>query len=1170
MPAGAQLDKPLKAGISRLRLRVVVVAFLSRLFCLSLTCFWAHRHPAYNSQSSLLHPTAVKRQDYISSSLLEHRLSSPHSSALRHFHPFHLTDFEPPRSHTEEGIENPERAEFEKAQPPHVAPQSEKSRVLVLEPLTEEAIAPLFPEQGASSGVPTRDSELLTFRNGASTFLPSEVIPVSALPPWGRDPPPGSFDGAERLEPAGLGSRKSGGSRASSAGLSATRLSSSVSSPASQSSPGNSRSSPASASRIDDFVWRFVVPFLSWDGEYFVVFALQETAYYFELTHAFFPGLSLVYIHLGGFLRRVLSQACRVAQTAWPRFSFFSSETPTDKRGEEFRSNASFDSPDPLHEPASFLPGLDDATVYGLAAVLVSNLAFIFAALGVFEVARLHLAAEAESNDSADKASPNCLASATVLSSGRQLSLTALVPKPSQIQAHPGSEAVQASCINESENDHVEREDKGDYMVLAEKRGNEEDEREQACRIAFLAAGWFSFSAASIHMSAAYTESLFAALNTWGLYLLLVAERTAGLRTSRCCLDTRGNLLHCGENEPKAAAEQRRREGANRKQGVTLSPRAHESGRVNPERDFSVATLRKCLLLLPSAFLLRWGATFLFCLASFLRSNGSVALVPLFFHTLRTCPLIRSLRTGGDMRARSPPKRPLLRVSPSAAGDSASIRETCKSRDGDKSAANTHRCSGDDDKREAGPRAREDVGGCSSTTEDVMSSAPCLVCQNKRKQRRSYGRLLVATGAHWIVALLQAIAVVLPIFLVLAYPYYLYCACPKTSEVAVPACNVASAFLGQAVRTPYSRGAEAGHSGTRLPSSFAGSKGTRGSISSSLGRPGVVPALSQNESKFPSTLPNKFRHTLTFSQFAYDALAVGLPRSIGFVFSLLRRLRSTSLSSWVSEAKQATVELALNSSVTLDVHAVGKDPATNPVGKAQDRGVFSEPFDDSGDTPWGEGFTNTWPADQLKNYKEQRDHQSGLAGRGVPTGSGKRSLSDSILPVPQWCQARIPNIYPWIQREYWDVYFLGFFRFKKLYLILLALPFYFLALSCILFFLHRAWRARLRAGRLDDDEDCQGMDEIEKPLAGEKLQQAVEDRRPVKHSEHPRRFGKFVSLCRQGSRVLVAALLDPAFGEIFQLTLLMMFMFLCGNTNPVRMRSKQRPLMCFSKTLPLA
>nr|CAI91278.1 phosphatidylinositol glycan class V [Toxoplasma gondii] len=415
--------------------------------------------------------------------------------------------------------------------------------------------------------------------------------------------------------------------------------------------------------------------FLRWDGEYFLTFALQKTAYYFELTHAFFPGLSVVYIHLGGFLRRLLSRAAEVADSAVPRSSSRFSASQSEE-SEESRSSKGFQSSPPLQDSFPFPARIDDAVVFGFAAVLVSNLAFALAR----DPQKLH-------------------------------------------RAYVERRLRAASWKREGEDVYVIEEERNRQMPSVERV---RDENEESCRIAFLAAGWFSFSAANIHMSAAYTESLFAALTMWGLYMLLFAEHPpAGSPQSFDCLDTPEEAPQDGKDMPKAS-------------------------------------------------------------------------------------------------------------------------------------------------------------------------------------------------------------------------------------------------------------------------------------------PG--PSDAQN------------------------------------------------------------------------------------------------------------------------------------------LGNKERVISNAASPMPPWCSARVPNIYPWIQREYWDVYFLGFFRFKNLYLIILALPFYFLAMSCILFFLRRTWGPGRCAETLSDDAVNQGREATGELLEGEKPRHSLRGMQGSKNFNL--RWSKNVtSLWRQGGRFCLSVVLDPAFGEICQLAFLMMFMFLCGNTN---------------------
>ncbi|KFG61592.1 putative phosphatidylinositol glycan class V, related protein [Toxoplasma gondii RUB] len=1160
MPTSAQVGKPLKARTSllRLRLRVLFLAFLSRLLCLSLTCLWAHLHPTYNSQSSLLHPTAPKRQDYISPSLLARRLSAPHSAALRHFHPFHLTVESAPLSLSQEQRnDRKQRAGLEEGRTRQDAPPAEQARVLVLTSVTDEGIAQLFPRRGVGSGVRTPQTQArLPSPEDAPAFLAADVAPVSALPPWGRDSRLSSslYRGETQWETTKKQSLNSGGRRVSSGGSPASRVSSSGSSPGFQTDQRVFGNSPINEVKLDGVLWRLVVPFLSWDGEYFLTFALQKTAYYFELTHAFFPGLSVVYIHLGGFLRRLLSRAAEVADSAVPRSSsrFSASES---EESEESRSSKGFQSSPPLQDSFPFPARIDDAVVYGFAAVLVSNLAFVLAALGVFEVARMHLAAEARVRGEADEQSRDSRDSACPLFPGENCSPAAAVytahtdrDTEGRKSVHSSSDGtqrhsyLQASWKREGEDVHVIEGERNRQMPSVERA---RDENEESCRIAFLAAGWFSFSAANIHMSAAYTESLFAALTMWGLYMLLFAEHPpAGSPQSFDCLDTPEEAPQDGKDMPKAVRSKRECNAESRLNCTSVKQSRHEASSRSKEVEkasprpcqSTCATsavramgkrIRKRFLTLLLPFLLRLGATFLFFLASFLRSNGSLALAPLFFHTLRTCPLVGSLRPRG--RQPRPPN-----ASSAMVGNSPHDRKTHGSREGDKSeAAALSRRLGNSDESVEG-RGRKDEATDGSVTHTAVQTQTWL-CHVRG--RRSYGRLLVATGYHWIFALFQAVAVVLPIFLAMAYPWYLYCACPKTSQVVTSTCHVASAFLGQTVPTPYSQDAEA-DSLDVLPSFVPGAEPSAGFVSSSLKESDAMPAPRQDSGY--STVSHSFgpaplrRHTLTFSQFAYRVLAVGLPQSAASVFSRLRRFLFGSRAYWASEAEQVATEAALDSAVSLGVHAVGRNPVTGPAVETPERGCVSGP--------------------------SEFGLQSGPGSLRVFLGNKERVISNAASPMPPWCSARVPNIYPWIQREYWDVYFLGFFRFKNLYLIILALPFYFLAMSCILFFLRRTWGLGRCAETLSDDAVNQGREATGELLEGEKPRHSLRGMQGSKNFNL--RWSKNVtSLWRQGGRFFLSVVLDPAFGEICQLAFLMMFMFLCGNTNVFVRLSTASPIL---------
>ncbi|KEP66775.1 UNVERIFIED_CONTAM: hypothetical protein HHA_270220 [Hammondia hammondi] len=1160
MPTTAQGGKPMKARTSllRLRLRVLFFAFLSRLLCLSLTCLWAHLHPTYNSQSSLLHPTAPKTQDYISPSLLVRRLSAPHSAALRHFHPFHLTVESAPLSLSQEQHnDRKQRAGLEEGRTRQDAPPTEKARVLVLTSVTDEGVAQLFPRRGVGLGVRTPQTRArLPSPEDDSSFLPADVVPVSALPPWGRDSRLSSslYRGETQWEATEKESLNSDGRRVSSGGSPASPVSSSGSSPGFQSGQRVSGNSPLSEVKLDGFLWRLVVPFLSWDGEYFLTFALQKTAYYFELTHAFFPGLSVVYIHFGGFLRRLLSRAAEVAESAVPRFSsrFYASQS---EEGEESRSSEGFQSSPRLQDSFPFAERIDDAAIYGFAAVLVSNLAFVFAALGVFEVARMHLAAEARVSGEADGQSRVSSASACPLFPAENCSPAAVVYKDHTDSEKEGRTSVHSSSDGAQRQSHVRASWKrqgDDVQVIEGDRDrqmpsaeNDRDENEESGRIAFLAAGWFSFSAASIHMSAAYTESLFAALTTWGLYMLLFAEHPpVGSPQFFNRLDTPDEAPQDGKDVPKAvnskpecnaenclnctSVKQTRHEASARSEKVEkASPCTCESTRATSAVLAMGKRIRKRFVTLLLPFLLRWGATFLFFLASFLRSNGSLALAPLFFHTLRTCPLVRSLRPGG--RQARPPK-----ASSAMDGNSPRDRKTRRSRDGDKSeAASLSRRWGDSDESVEGP-GRKDEASDGSVTHTAVQTQTWL-CH--ARGRRSYRRLLVATGSHWIVALFQAVAVVLPIFLAMAYPWYLYCACPKTTQVVTSTCHVASAFLGQTVPTPYSQDAQA-VSLDVLPSLVPGAEPSAGFVSSSLKGSEAMPALRQDSAY--STVPYSFgpallrRHTLTFSQFAYRVLAVGLPQSAASVFSRLRRFFFGSRASLASEAEHVAAEAALDSAVSPGVHAVRRNPATGRAVETPGRGCVSGP--------------------------SECGLQSGPARLQVSLGNKERFISNSASPMPPWCAARVPNIYPWIQREYWDVYFLGFFRFKNLYLIILALPFYFLAMSCIVFFLRRTWGAGRCAETLSDDAANQGREATGELLEGEKARHSLRCMQGSKNF-NSRWSTNVASLWRQGGRFFLSIVLDPAFGEICQLAFLMVFMFLCGNTNVFVRLSTASPIL---------
>ncbi|PFH35683.1 hypothetical protein BESB_053340 [Besnoitia besnoiti] len=1100
MPLRAKMEKrPSKAGsgLLKLRVRVLLLALASRLLCLSLTYLWSVVQPTYNSQSSLLHPTAAKRQDYISSAALEARLSSEQGANLRAFHPFHLT-----------------LNELEGA--PHPASRldsaSRRPRVLALSPISETALSDLFVGDGVSALADVRASGSLRFSEEGVAAPPPQLAPVSAFFPWGgwrprRFAPFSVSRNAQRRAP--LHQTAQGPSRCAASGSAC---------PASPVPPGEPQpcrgleASRQAKRKLDDAVWRFVVPFLSWDGEYFVTFSLQGTAYFFELTHAFFPGLAVVNRRIGGLLlRRVASgiQWCFETPLS-PLMSGFSSGllSPTrassEARPADTSTAADVLAGDELPAPGSSgtslfsadsPSGFDDATLYGLAAVFVSNVAFVLAAIGVFEVARLHLRAEKKAAEDAKQAAS---------SPGRPW-LTAVRHRDGELLPSIGAQAPR----RRSDRRGWLAERGAESAEAASGKTNEREEERGAGeggdhrRIAFLAAGWFCFSAANIHMSAAYTESLFAALSAWGLYLLLSSERRLAAASTRSVSRKASTLCAHGRNAVYETSRQREMDS--------------EEGQVTCWSSSRSATSEAGRARCGSRARLAWGDD-----ASPTGSAGE--------------------RLSGDTTTKAESRRGGV------------VGAACRAVRGETENATQRLTS----------RPGEDMASGASLQVKRRDS----FSQGNERERRNCGRLLVAAGTHWLVALAQAITVVLPVFLVMAYPFYLYCACPVVSEGASNAsCQVASYFFGQPEPRETTIAAESetslhvfgpDSSAFANPKAFPGTsfappEETLTAPSGSALRSAPVASATLAQTSLPSPL--------TFTQFASSALVVGLPRALWFLASAIPRLFSTPASSWAAEVKEAAVKLASESWRVSDTRAGGNRHFAERAGAAE----VLEAFPDAAlDTE----TLKLW-AERSEQCSAEGGDRAGLCphaqseARGAHrrAGSLERTVDASQERCPQWCRARVPNIYPWIQREYWDVCFLGFFRFKKLYLILLSLPFYFLGVSCILFYLRRRRRAKRRGQRPDDDARASDtgvsrhrLEEDRPPRAGK------EDEMSDKQLQ-PRGRRSCGSLCREGRRIVAALALDEAFGELCQLAFLMGFMFLCGNTNVFVRLSTASPVL---------
>ncbi|PHJ20893.1 phosphatidylinositol glycan class related protein [Cystoisospora suis] len=1038
--ARGKLQDSSSSSLTRLRLQVSLVATVSRLLAISLTSLWAYLHPTYNSQSSLLHPTSLKSQEY-AYDFSETRISTVELAHLTKLDPFHIT------------VENTPMFKEVQDENPHLAidvhgssasrVQSLPSFLLTPRRLTARGLAPpLFGRHpsGAAKGGGRMETGNNAYGFPAPGLCPR---PVSAWSPRGpeqmsleatdedrsdltnalaRRPP--ATASCVSSSPVGCGSCSPSDScavrdSACSCDASLSLSSALPRSPYPCTRAGRRLKPSIHEAGLDPVLWRLLVPFLSWDGEYFVSVALQKTAYFFEHTHAFFPGLSAVYVFLNNLIsvRQMRSTESTCSSLEFNRMTPVSGRSPKAAPATENTSG-------PLGELTEtrglFMPlvarlfvflrnltCLNEQTRIALLAFLLSNTLFVFATLGVFEVARL-LSQGLEKEKIGYSTSPSCGDVSSLSSSG---------------------DAISALSFQES--------------VWFSSRKTE--------RQAWVAACWFSFSAASIHMSATYTETLFACLSSWGLVLLLSGER-AFLQRFACS----------------------------------------------------------------------WLATLLFCLASFLRSNGTLALAPLFFHTVRTCPLLRFLF--GRRATEATGKTTAFRDRTGHGQPTGSVsRPSDKQRGSPCFAACTKK----------GPSS---FGACKS--EGYGDCRGKVDCNDGHSlsgggNRRGAHRATAAAVVHWSMALLQAIVVVLPTFLVMAYPFYLYCACPVGSCVDTK-CIISSYLFGRDIpRTLEHQGKDSLHPARVSDEVESAAALDVGLTSSGTDDHGCCLARSREPSSQQHCKP-----FLTFARFARDVVAVGLPRAMNFASILLfQTVFSSSREGLKSRATKLAMQLATN---------VAKLSPTRGGGTCA-------------------------RAEYPKTYSA----------------------------IPGWCLDRIPSVYPSIQREYWNVYVFGFLEAKKLYLILLSLPYYFLAASCILFFLHqlchgeedrhapddcgRDSTCRAKCGHQGETTVCHlsshkdGIPSVcphtafsssmpQSCLAGvvSSCQNSTLSRsasssltRTALSLTQPE--GRDAAERKAGGRlwgelvrgVAVRALFNKATGDIVQLALLAGFMFLCGNTNGV-------------------
>lgn len=1163
MSQGPLSETP-QSSLRRLRVQVAVVATASRLLAVCLTSWWAYLHPAYNSQSSLLHPSSTKSQKYLGSDFADSNTATVEISHLAKFHPFHVT------------LENTSFIdEAQYGNPPRVddvhgsltaLPRPLPAFMLAARRITARAFAPI-PFGGRATGVAERDGR--ADYGGAGHGFPGLTLcerPVSSWSPLepGQVPLQPSKEVKNQMvsgpvrQPPGFDAAPSSESAPPAASISS-------SSPFNNCPPSSYCARPTDTlsfalptfhsshrptgatprrqpsiqkTSVESGLWHLLVPFLSWDGEYFVSGALQKTAYFFEHTHAFFPGLSTVYVFLNDLMsayqRRSSGYASSYSEPGGMAFSSGgSSRRATTSTGDasgatgELTENHGFFVPSvvPLSMSLGNLPGTDEPTRIALFAFLLSNTVFVFATLGIFEAARMLSQAEAEKEEAGYATTACCVHACRSFSSVGPLS-TSSSGKPVSM---PTTKAEQQ---------------------------------------AWLAACWFSFSAANIHMSAAYTESFFACLSSWGAVLLLSAE-TAGHTAKRT---TSAEEMSAGEDsiygkelwlhsQKSRCLEERESPTRSLALPSTTTGRRHlapeVTGRTQPchwccrrrRRSLSNARLDQGFLGVGRCgvqqrsvqrFFRSWLASVLFCLASFLRSNGTLALAPLFFHTVRTCPLLGHLLRRGA--AETTGKKV---VSSEAESPQQSVRSVLPS-------------STDSPQWTRSPPGQGESGGLCASTENgpdfvaVSRSRENRGCCgseqcNKAHLLRNRGErwdLVCATGAafvHWSAALLQAAVVVLPTFLVMAYPFYLYCACPVDSCVDAK-CLISSYLFGQGIPWKLNQDGKEPPEGTVVPGhrKISAEPGVDFS-SSGLRSCGFHLAGSRG----PPSSQQHCSPVLTFQLFARDAILVGLPRVLKYAWRLPSVLPQLMFSLYRDGLQSNAAKLATHLDLAAD--------AALPLGATEVLGT--------GGCPQG---------------KHTKNHNG----------------------IPEWCFARIPNVYPWIQREYWNVYPFGFLEAKKLYLILLSLPHYFLALSCILFFLRQltpakepkhvlgesgegsARRANREAGG-DEREDSVRSSSVREegvPLlcpetvAGASVSES--SLAVVSPSSGP--LGIRLASCFSGivspfirlegrmtwgkkggpglpgklvRAVAVGALRDKAAGDILQLALLAGFMFLCGNTN---------------------
>lgn len=697
--------------------------------------------------------------------------------------------------------------------------------------------------------------------------------------------------------------------------------------------------SAAGAARAENleagrWLWQLLKPLLSWDGEYYIACALQRTTYFFEMTHAFFPGLGTTYLAVKDFFCALQHMLSRIlpGKTADSKFSS-----------------------DVWSLSDAFV--LSDATCYGIIAVIVSNVSFVLATLGVFEIAlvlssltsgeRLEATTVKDTTDlkvdrnrlSARQRLPmSALPLRMIDAAARQRHLCSCRRQTATLFKNPGAISEPWNATISIPTGSIYRAGGFINNFLGSPRKN----YIWTESVAFWAAFWYAFSGASIHMSAAYTESLFACLSVWGLLLLLWAE---------------GNASFVGGtgSSQLVTTEMRRTESTLqilRTDVRDTAPEWWDSSVISQlrRRKEEPQHIRGTgVIKLARQYCFSWTATLLFCSAALLRSNGTLSLIPLFFHTLRTCPGVNSIQT-------------------------------------------LFSSSGFSSKR------RGEDGGCRLSSTLHTASTPV-----NYPSSTSNVSIAMAALFHWVNALLQAFVVLLPLFLVLAYPYYLYCACPVTLARTHSHPDAQWDTLWN----------ESRH--CQFVPCFPGQPTTMQSSS-----PCVAPSLTTI--RFVQTDSSAASSFSTCSTVGIDrSESQSCPLSfLAFALSVLQGGLAGSLQSMPSSVETYLVN-------------------------SRETRLFQSPYNHV-----SEGAKECYD-----KQKERLVSVGRINGRNQPLRHSDGSYVEVEHTRPPWCSSSVPSVYTYAQRQYWGVEFLGFLRVKTLYLIAMSIPFYAVSVLCVIHFLTR-------------------------------------------------------------------------------------------------------------------